>query len=194
MCLFRHECSEQFEHKFETVRLERERRCMTSGWSLHHFPPSFYSPQISKSAQEIQMEFQQTSFLKNTTIEVFLMNKLPRACFNLLWVKRSILRKCATADVTHRNDEQRQKWIPPDASLHRVGSTSALHTQLKKKLPGSEWLWFVAWRFQWQRSPFVSEFTLNVKLHSFFSHKKCDFFMGKSKTLSYENDKAAFLK
>lgn len=37
------------------------------------------------------------------------MNKLPRASFNRLWVKRSILRKCATADVTHRNDEQRQK-------------------------------------------------------------------------------------
>lgn len=45
------------------------------------------------------------------------MNKLPRATFNLLWVKRSILRKCATADVTHRNDEQRQKWIPPDATV-----------------------------------------------------------------------------
>lgn len=40
----------------------------------------------------------------------------------------------------------------------------------------------------------MSEFTLNVKLHSFFSHKKCDFFMGKTKTLGYENDKAAFLK
>lgn len=108
------------------------------------------------------------------------MHKLPKASFNLLWVKRSILRKCATADVTHRNDEQRQKWIPPDASLHRVGSTSALHTQLKKKLRGSEWLWFVAWRLQWRRSPFVFEFTLNVKLRSFFSRKNCDFFDGKN--------------
>lgn len=149
-------------------------------------PPKFLFPTNIQISPGNSDGISADIFFKNTTIEVFLMNKLPRATFNLLWVKRSILRKCATADVTHRNDEQRQKWIPPDASLHRVGSTSALHTQLKKKLPGSEWLWFVAWRFQWQRSPFVFEFTLKVKLHSFFSHKKCDFFMGKTKTLGYE--------